>query len=152
MRAKRYYHGTHPDFIAPIISGGFDINARRRSDTGDFGWGVYVWPRRSQAKVYGVPLAIDVNTDRLAYIPNPYFAKRGEVFQPITEAERLFHSLAFDGRDMRTTLGNGRIEASKRIASAFCLAGYTGIRTDNYGETVIFDLTAILRVEVPVAF
>jgi hypothetical protein len=46
---------------------------------------------------------------------------------------------------------NGRIEASKCIAAEFCLAGYTGIRTDNYGETVIFDLTAILRVETLLA-
>lgn len=38
----RLLHGTTSEAAAAILEGGFRLDAERRSDPGDFGWGVYL--------------------------------------------------------------------------------------------------------------
>lgn len=148
-----WYHGTSGEDAARILRAGIDVERERRSDPGDFGWGVYLAHDPERARSYGpVVLEFLVEEAGLARIPNPYFVAGLDEVAPVTEAERRFHALAFaPGGRMRTVQGRWaeRVAASREIRDAFLAAGYAGIRSDYLGgETVIFDPSIVRRIRV----
>lgn len=148
-----WYHGS-PKW-QEILENGIDFDAPRRSDPGDFGWGFYLTKRYSRAKVNGRVLQFVIDTTQLAYIANPYEAKKD------TLEERLFENLAFMYHDwdgdpypggIMLTLQGGiekRIQTAKKIRKEFLSRGYQGILTDyEGGELVLFSDKPILEIKV----
>jgi hypothetical protein len=136
-----WYHGT-PSY-QKILDSGFDIEAERRHDPGDFGWGIYVVANLPRAKTYGNVLGVVFDASDCAYISNPYFIKGFDKVEPETEVEKLFTSIAMDDDwNMLTIRGSlkDRIRVCKEIRRVFLERGYTGIISDYAkGEAVIFD-------------
>lgn len=145
------YHGT----LCPneILARGFDIDAPRRCDPGDFGWGVYLTSNIARAKGYGTVLAVEVDLSALALVPNPYFlTPEGGRLRSTSPMEELFYGYVFaEGPAFMRTVnsrGEEREAHAKEVRKIFLTAGYKGIRTYTYDrETVVFDTTAILSVE-----
>ncbi len=129
-----YYHGT-PSWNR-ILNLGFDMEAPRRSDPGDFGWGIYLTQSKSRAKAYGTVLKVAVDVSRFALIPNPYFLKGWERVPPVSAEERLFHETVFNGDQMATVnlQRDARIEAAKKVRQVFMGHGYQGIRISGYTD------------------
>ena len=150
METELWYHGSPG--AKTIADQGFDIDHARRNDSGDFGWGIYVVRSLARARCYGTLLGVAVDTTGCAYIPNPYFLKKGISVPPHTPEERLFHSLVFDDEDKMLTVIGGkenRTNICKNVRNVFLENGYTGILSDyQIGEMVIFDPTIILDVFV----
>lgn len=143
------YHGTSKEKAASIMRSQFDFDARRSSDPGDFGWGVYLTAYKPRAKAYGeVVLEVVIDDSRLAYIPNPYFLEKLEEIKPVTPEEIKFYDLAFDDNlEMLTIHAVNREDVCKKIQKEFVLDGYTGIRSDYHGgEYVIFDSRAVKSI------
>jgi len=160
---EAWYHGTEPQRARAILRAGVDLQAERRRDPGDFGWGFYLTREIERAECHGgAVLQVQLDPSRLARIDNPYFIAQGS-FDPVTpstDAQRLFHQIAFDLQDdfelgagprMRTVRGplQQRIETSQAIRDAFLAAGYTGILASQIqgGEAVVFDPSAIRQIE-----
>ncbi len=146
-----FYHGT--SHLDEILTKGFDIDAPRRSDPGDFGWGTYLTKSRPRARAYGKVLQVHVDPTKLAHIQDPYFLHAGERTRPVTDLEKLFYELAFpDGpSSMKTVQGptDARVACAKIIREEFLSRGYSGITTSmDDCESVIFDHSAILRVSI----
>jgi len=135
---------------------GFDVEAPRNSDPGDFGWGIYLTDCLERARAYGdAVFEVDIDLSRFAAIPNPYFLKSVESgfvnTKPRTYDEVLFYNIAFNenGR-MRTVVGDDRVDVAKEIRDSFLDHGYAGI-VGNSGknrEIVVFDSSAITRVNM----
>jgi hypothetical protein len=137
------YHGTSSACADRILDEGFDADAKRRNDPGDFGWGVYLTDSPFRARAYGeAVLEVEIDEDRFARLPNPYFLDGLEEVEPETWAEKLFHSVAFRGDAMVTVKGPNRIEACKEVTRNFTLRGFAGIITgpdrDGNFEVVVF--------------
>lgn len=147
----KWFHGTSQDTWDSIKEHGVDFEARRKSDPGDMGWGFYLTGNLARAKSYGsTVLEAEVEESALAVIPNPYFLDGLERTQPQTAAEKLFFSLAFDGEKMLTVNGTTkeREDTAKEIRRTFLRYGYKGIRSSYAGgETVIFDSSAIIKID-----
>lgn len=146
----KFYHGTTPEAAAGIMTNGFDVDAKRAHDPGDFGWGTYFTTDWHRAREMGGPvlLEVEIEMDRLARIENPYFLHKLELIEPANEIEWLFFGLAFtaDGMHMKTIHGD-REAVAKQISEAFTERGFTGITTAYHGdETVIFDTDAIRSI------
>jgi hypothetical protein len=132
-----------------ILSDGFDFGAVRRSDPGDFGWGLYLTRSLARARAIGSDvLIVMVDISRFARIPNPYFLSGTKEMVPHTEAERLFHRSAFRNGEMITVMGNeaDRVAASKDLAEVFVRRGWGGIVTDG-DEVVVFDSGCIRSIQ-----
>lgn len=143
------YHGSSA--WEKILEVGFDLEHPRRSDPGDFGWGLYLSANPARARSYGKVLKVSLDPSRLAYISNPYFLDRFERVEPKTEEEKLFYGLVFDGDIMKTVNlpSDLRVAAAKLVRQVFLEKGYTGIRTSlDDEETVLFSLSAIQRVSL----
>lgn len=144
----KLYHGTDEASAARILSEGFDVDALRRSDPGDFGWGVYLTSSLPRARAYGsVVLEVEVDESRFARLPCPYFLDDFQRVEPETEVERLFYSVAFDAEgEMLTIHSPDREGVSKAVAKTFLEAGYDGLVTGpgRYGdlEVVVFRVLA----------
>jgi hypothetical protein len=149
LAGKTWYHGTTPANAAKIRAEGFDVDAPRRSDPGDFGWGIYLTDRPSRARSYGREvLAVTIDESRFARLPNPYFLKGLEQVEPRTAAEKLFYSAAFDDEGhMLTVSSPDRVGAAKAVTRAFLAKGYAGIiggpHTLGDLEVVVFDPSAV---------
>lgn len=145
---ETWYHGTLKS--KEILKDGFDMDAKRVSDTGDFGWGAYFTTNVSRARVHGTVLKVIVDTSRFAYLATPYFLKGANLVAPKTKDEKLFYGIAFDSKGQMLTVSSGkskRISVSKEIRKAFLAAGYQGIKTPyGGGELVVFDVDAIKSV------
>jgi len=135
----RYLHGTHPDTAEKVLADGFDVEVPRRSDPGDFGWGVYLTSKLSRAKSYGSTI-LEVEIDEVQFVrmTNPYFLDGLKSVEPSTFAEKLFHRIAFDGDTMLTVKDpppakpgfpepKSRVEVCKEIAQQFTIRGVAGI-------------------------
>jgi len=167
MTTEIWYHGSPK--LQQILDQGFDIDAPRIQDPGDFGWGIYLTTRVYRARYHSTEdtiLAVEIETDRFAYIQNPYFmygltsftrpGQRGQLF-PETFEEHLFFDIAFEptdsGYEMALVRGKHREEKSKLVRQVFINEGYDGIITDHDGgEAVIFNADAIVNVwslEIP---
>ena len=156
MKIATWYHGTDDTSREAILRDGFDLNADRRHDCGDFGWGVYLGGSLPRARSYGGNVVqVELDESRFARIVNPYFVEGFCEVKPVTDVEKLFHSLAFvpgqygGNQVMLTVRGTreARYAASKRVATAFLEAGYAGIISEHSGgETVVFDTTAIASI------
>lgn len=151
MLEKTFYHGS--PVYEEILRRGFDHDAPRRCDPGDFGWGVYLTAQLARAKCHGPVLEVRVETSRLAFIRNPYFLKDLQSFPPETPEEKLFHELVFGDRgEMRTVKTfpgetPTRDAVCREVQRVFLLEGYSGITTGmDDQETVLFDLSAVLLV------
>lgn len=146
----RFFHGSRR--AEAIVTDGFDIEAPRTTDPGDFGWGVYLTDRVARARCHGEVLAVDVDTSRFAYIPSPYFIDGFDERTPETDVERLFYDLAFKNGKPLLIVGSQeqRVAIAKAIRSAFIEAGYDGILSapDRMGqvEAVVFHIDAIQSV------
>lgn len=168
MTAEIWYHGS-PN-LQRILDEGFDIDAPRIRDTGDFGWGIYLTTQVGRARYHGEStaiLAVEIDIDNFAYIQNPYFLygpttfrgpKQRGPFLPVTYEEHLFFDTVYDLTDNghyvnRLIKGKQRKERAKLVRQVFMYAGYDGIITDiQEGEAVIFNTDAIINiwtVEVP---
>jgi len=145
-----WYHGT-PRW-RDILEKGIDIDAPKHSDPGDLGWGIYLTGKLIRAKVYGRVFEIEIDTSRMAYIPNPYFLEGLSRLQPITPEEKLFYSLAYDTEGEMLTLHGSkenRITAARAIQRGFLDAGYAGIVSDyDEGEAVLFEAGPIFSIEL----
>ena len=148
-----FFHGTGSAEAARILAGGFDLEAPRRSDPGDFGWGAYLTDQSSRARAYGEQvLRVEVGLRRFARIANPYFLDGLREVEPATPEERLFHGTAFrDGAMVSVKADPGeRAAVARRIGEAFKEAGYDGILAGPDGrgqrEAVVFNLGSIVRV------
>lgn len=149
-----FLHGTSSAQAETILADGFDLEAQRRSDPGDFGWGVYLTDRASRARAYGERvLQVTIDPTRFARITNPYFLKGLEEVEPVTDVEKLFHGVAFRGGQMLVVKADSeeRVAIARRIREAFIGAGYDGIIAgpDSNGqcEVVVFRTEAIVSVE-----
>ena len=144
-----FYHGS-PD-SKKILEQGIDILHPKRTDAGDFGWGLYLTKNPKRAKVHGSVLVITIDDARYAYIPNPYFLEITKKIPPQTPIERLFYQLAFDAQgNMKTLHGTPaqRENVSKHIREVFLAQGYSGITTNRADqETVVFDAQTIKKIE-----
>lgn len=144
-----WYHGSHQ--VTKILEDGFDIEAKRASDAGDFGWGIYLTKKKSRAKLYGHILEITIDPSRYAYIPNPYFTQSLRELKPQTDVEKIFYDLAFACTDkgivmltLHDTASTSREKVAKNIRRVFLDLGYAGIITDHAGgEAVVFDVDSI---------
>jgi hypothetical protein len=142
------YHGTSAERAAQILKSGFDLDAARTSDPGDFGWGLYLTPDLSTARAYGdVVLRVILDDSSYARIRDPY---NPDLTQ---EADRLFHALAFQDGYMLTCFYGFSKEDKKRVSKAirdeFLARGYGGISSSyRAGETVVFDASTIREVQV----
>lgn len=149
-----FLHGTNADSVARILVEGFSLDVARRSDPGDFGWGIYLTDAPSRARCYGaVVLSVEIDDSRFARIKNPYFLEGLNEVQPVTPEEKLFHGVAFrDGSmlSVRASSDDERIVIARRIRKVFVEAGYAGIIAgpDKRGqsEVVVFEVGAIGRV------
>lgn len=173
MTTEIWYHGSSN--LQQILDEGFDIDAPRIQDPGDFGWGIYLTSRVYRARYHSESstiLAVEIEIDRFAYIQNPYFlvgpisfarpGQQGQLF-PKTFEEHLFFDIAFEatdhagarpsGYEMSLVSGKHREEKSKLVRQVFMNVGYDGIITDHDGgEAVIFNTDAIVNIwslEVP---
>lgn len=146
---ESFYHGTNrPD---EVLAKGFDIDAPRRCDPGDFGWGVYLTAQLARATSFGKVLSVRVDLTRFALVPNPYFLENGKSVLPATPEEKLFYECVFHEGGMKTVTARGeeRAQNAKEVRRVFLAAGYTGIRTLTYDrEAVVFDPSTILAVEI----
>lgn len=148
----RLFHGTSTDSAAKVLAEGFDVDAERRSDPGDLGWGTYLTNRSARARAYGEVLEVEIDESRFARLPNPYFLDGLSEVEPETLVERVFHRLVFANGIMLTVKGSKeeRVIVAKRIAEAFMTAGYAGIIAgpfrDGSIEVVIFDPSAVISV------
>lgn len=94
-----------------------------------------------------------IDESRFVKIPNPYFLEGLKSTKPETWAEKLFHSVAFNGDDMLTVKGpppakpgfpepKSRQEVCKNVARAFTVLGIAGIIAgpfrDGGHEVVVF--------------
>jgi len=146
-------HGTTSELAERILEEGFDLDAPRRSDPGDFGWGAYLTDEASRARSYGTKvLSVEVDVTRFARIKSPYFLDGFKEVEPTTSEEKLFHGVAFcDGSMMSVTADHEeRVAIAQRIRETFLAAGYGGIVAgpDKQGqcEVVVFDTTSIVSV------
>lgn len=133
------YHGTRQPSL--VMSEGLRIPEKHAHDPGDFGLGIYTTTIRERAASYGIVLACELNTDKYARIPNPYFLAGLEPVPPTTEAEAIFHALIIVGSDMLTINGSAqdRVLAAEVVRNGMLEAGYTGIVTECNGECVTYD-------------
>lgn len=147
VRFVKFYHGSvNAD---KIIKSGFDIDFKRFSDPGDFGWGIYFTNNKSKAKSYGKIIEADIDLSKFAYIENPYFMKGLKLIEPRTKSEKLFYNLAFDDNGTMLTLhGDNREQINKKIREEFLKNGYKGIVTRNNDELVVFDVKTIKGVKL----
>lgn len=140
-----FFHGTAA--WEKIRREGFELEAPRRSDPGDFGWGIYVTKQVGRAKCYGDVICVVIKTGGLAHIENPYFINGLTQFKPRTPLEELYYNLAFENDEpllfrRKTEL---RAQTARNIRQGMMQAGYTGITTKYSGcETVIFDPSIIV--------
>lgn len=148
---KWLLHGTN--YPEKILQEGFSMEAARRSDPGDFGWGIYLTNQKARAASYGTILQVHVDTSKMAFIKNPYFLNPdGSLAPRATQEEKLFYEQVFPhGEDwMNTVLARGdeRVANCKRVRELFMGHGYTGIKTAWMDqETVVFDLNVIQEVK-----
>lgn len=144
------YHGTR-DLQAledAFTAGELTHDHAMKRDPGDFGLGFYCTRRRAKAAAYGEVILVQLDLSHFAHIPNPYFVRGSldpdgpalEEIPPRTDAEKLFHSLAFDQYGMKTAAGalEDRQKAAAEIAARFMREGYNGIRTEIDGDVVVF--------------
>jgi hypothetical protein len=152
-----FYHGTSQKCAREIIKNGFDVDARKNSDPGDFGRGIYITKSIERAKTYGsVVLMLNVDTSDFTYIRNPYFIEGLTPTKPKTATDMLFYDLAFDANgEMRTVYQGRASNASDRdfvcslIRETFLHHGISGICTSlEDEESVIFDVSAIKDIWV----
>jgi len=157
MGLRTLYHGTSRERATLILAAGVDLEASKTRDPGDFGWGFYLTACLSRARVCGeMVLEVAVDTSTFAYLPHPYFLKRGSFtpVEPTTEVERLFHDTVFtlvDNQWWRMGTVNGTAEERKRAArkvrEVFLAHGHAGIETPHQdGEVVVFDPTSIHHI------
>lgn len=146
MAVETFYHGTNAANASLIIIHGFDVDAPKRCDPGDFGCGIYLTSELSRARSYGdTVLAVTIDTDNFARIRNPYFLEGLKSLKPKGAVERLFYGVAFDKNgDMLTVTGDDREAASREVAITFLDADYDGIVAGPWGpnsgiEVVMFD-------------
>jgi hypothetical protein len=163
-----FYHGTTPESAAKILASGFDLDAKKRHDSGDFGDGIYLTVDKTRAKHMGGPAILEVQVDlsRFAYIPNPYFTNKLEHVAPVGPVQEMFYTLAFDNNGNMATIHGDRtfvpIEAfpfkqvivnqtrkdvCKTIRESFLCNGFWGIHTEYRGlETVVFNTSTIKKI------
>jgi len=142
----RLFHGTGAEEAKFILGAGFDFRpeAERRRDPGDFGWGVYLTNDLARAREMGeVVLVVVIDKRRFAHIPNPYFLRLGHEVEPMTDLEKLFHEIAFEGSEMltcaSTTPWERRVIVAQTLQREFLARGYVGIITETPDkETVMF--------------
>lgn len=146
-----YFHGTSQ--ADKVLADGFDIEAPRRSDPGDFGWGIYLTDEPSRARAHGEVLCVEINTTKYTHIKSPYFLDGFKEVEPVTPEERLFHGVAFEGNQMLSVVADSleeRVAIARRIREVFLEAGFDGIIAgpDNRGqcEVVVFNPQTILKV------
>jgi hypothetical protein len=154
LAASAFYHGTSEKNAESIERDGFDLEALRRSDPGDLGWGIYLTNSIHRARAYGsAVLEVVVQAGNFAKLPNPYFLKGMEELKPETDVEKLFYENAFDSDGNMLTIHGDRVAAAKNISRAFILNGYDGIIGEvgpGQIEVVVFQpkaIEAIRRVE-----
>lgn len=147
-----WYHGTRR--WQEILNAGLSIDAPKVTDPGDFGWGIYLTKSRVLSAIFGRVFRITLDDTNLAYIENPYFLHEdggGQRF-PVTPAEQLFYSEAFNGDgDMLTIKGDlaSRIAVAKNIQRVFLANGFAGIKADyGHAETVLFNLSPVVTIEL----
>lgn len=148
----RLYHGTRPEHASDILIHGVRFAGLSRRDPGDFGTGFYLTSSLERARSYGSNvLGVEVYTEMLARVRNPYFLEGLVPVQPSTEPERLFHQAAFRGSVMLTVQARGeeRARACDAVRDTFLRSGYTGIiayASRGEAEVVLFDDTAIQKI------
>ena len=154
IREVKLWHATTIEAAAAILRGGVNMEAQRRNDVGDLGWGFYLTGSMSRARCYGRGiLEIEIHRDQFAVVSNPYFLKGMDVVRPKTEDERLFYSLAFDELgDMMTCSGRydraAKETAARNIRLAFLELGCAGIISDySDGEVVVFAAEGIVSIK-----
>jgi hypothetical protein len=146
------YHGTSPESAETLLAQGFDTEAVRKHDVGDWGWGIYLTDSLPRARSYGTVLEVDVDESDFAHIKSPYFLDGFTDLDPETPAEQLFFDIAFDERrDMLTVRGGNRERVAREVRDAFLHEGYSGIYpglTDAMGtkDVVVFDPDAIRSI------
>lgn len=149
-RPLSYLHGTSQ--ADTILAEGFDIEAPRRSDPGDLGWGIYLTDEPSRARAYGEVLRVEIETIRFARIKSPYFLDGFKEIEPTTDEEKLFYGLAFkDGSMLSVTADSeDRVAVAKRIREGFLAAGFDGILAgpdrNLQVEVVVFNPETIRKV------
>ena len=154
----RLYHGTTFEGMKAIIERGFKLEAERRSDPGDFGWGIYLTGHLSRAKAIGGKYVLEVEVE----LKNPL------VFKSISEAYKFADEMALKLGITIHGKGNtpeerfqDRVKNSKKWREYFLRQGYDGIiiydpdplwKGAPY-EVVVFDLSAIKSVKpVPIPY
>ena len=159
----RMYHGTSAANAQSIMENGFDVNAPRTRDPGDFGFGMYFTTDRDRAERHGeAVLEVVVDDEMIEGLQSAYFGGLkyepcdvtgyrpcGTKIEPKTQFQKVFHALAFrnDGR-MMTCAGFQSLEdktnASKMIQRVCLAMGVVGIWSVNESEIVLFTSSVIM--------
>jgi len=154
---RTFYHGTSRERAKSILAQGVDIEASRKRDPGDFGWGFYLTCDLIRAQNCGeVVLVVEIDTSTFAYLPSPYFLDGLTHIEPTTEVEHLFHDTVFtliddEWWEMGTVNGTAeeRQRTARKVRATFLSQGHGGIETPNAdGEIVVFDPACIRHVHV----
>lgn len=150
------YHGT-PSW-EEVLKSGFNTEADRLTDVGDFGWGIYLTSNRARAQCHGKVLRVSIQTHNMAFIKNPYFLKNGKATKPdpSNRYAQIFYDIAFaeDGKKMLTVGGTEaeRIAVAERIRDTFVydnsIHGIVTQHTDDELEVVVFQSDQILEVKL----
>lgn len=132
------YHGTrYPDVV---LRDGFQLPERYCRNL--LGRGIYTSELPDQAARYGTVLVCELDDERYARIPDPYVL---HAWGPNTEAEWLFHELAFRNGKLLTAETDclTRLQAAKRLQEGMMSVGYAGIITQYRGGCVTYDLDTL---------
>ena len=152
MTVRTLHHGTTRERAASILAEGVDIEASRKRDPGDLGWGFYLTGDLARAQNCGeVVLKVEVDMTTFAHLAHPYFLDGLECVEPTTEVERLFFDTVFTLIDdgwwkMGTVKGTAeeRERAARKVRTVFLARGHGGIETPHAnGEVVVFDPACI---------
>lgn len=171
MLCSRLYHGSRAK--EEILERGFDVEAPRVSNPGDFGWGIYLSGNPARARASGPVLEVEVCFEKPLVLESPYRIhppetagdkfiaelreKYGDTVHGLTEEEAIeLHRKGKSPEEIAEISRQNRIYASRKWAEEIQKAGYDAVvwekpyrykpREENY-EVVIFDPDKIKAIK-----
>lgn len=171
MLCYRLYHGSPRK--EEILERGFDVEAPRASNPGDFGWGIYLTSDLARAKASGPVLEVQTCFETPLVLHSPYRIhapetagdkfiaelrkKYGDTIHGLTDEEAIeLHRKGKSPEEIAEISRQNRIYASRKWAEEIQKAGYDAVVwekpwlykpiEENY-EVVIFDPNKIKGVK-----
>lgn len=154
MTVTEFLHGSsNVDALCEAFrEGTLGTYWEKSRDAGDFGTGLYCTRKPSRAMAYGTVVGVQIDLARFAFVPNPYFIEGFDEIKPRSDAEVLFHDIAYDREGKMATVTGPlelRREVAQRLRERFMAAGFDGIKTSYESDIVVFDSGAVRGLTIP---